>query len=128
MSQNPSYTETISRAGTGERRSGARGSSFESNWPWLMIRGVFALAFGILALVMPLVAVVAVTLVFGIFALADGVASVIMGIRHAKRKEERWWSLVIRGVLGILVGAVVLVMPLLMSLAVVMFTWVMLSI
>lgn len=113
--------------GVGERRKSIRGSSLESNWGWLALRGVMALVFGVLALIMPGVAVLALTMVLGIYLLADGVVSVIMGIRHARRTAERWWPLVLRGLLGIVAGAATLIMPLAVSVALVLFTWLVLA-
>jgi hypothetical protein len=77
-------------------------SLIHSNWKWLAFRGALALLFGVIALFSPLSAVYALTFVFGAYALIDGIASVVMGVRHAREKAEQWWSLILRGVLGIL--------------------------
>lgn len=113
--------------GVGERRREGQASSLESNWGWFAIRGVLALIFGILALIMPSVAVMALTVVLGIYLLGDGIASVVIGIRHARRTAERWWSLVLRGLLGIVAGVAMLLMPVAVSVALVLFTWLVLA-
>jgi uncharacterized membrane protein HdeD (DUF308 family) len=82
-----------------------------TNWGWFLLRGVLAIALGIVALLFPLTAVLAFTMVFAAFAFANGIFSVISGIRGARHKEERWWALVLSGVIGVAVGVIFLLMP-----------------
>jgi uncharacterized membrane protein HdeD (DUF308 family) len=56
-------------------------------------------------------ALFAFTLVFAAYAGVDGVLSTIAGIRGGTRKEERWWALILRGIIGIAVAALFVVMP-----------------
>ncbi len=51
-------------------------------------------------------------MVFAAYALVDGLFSVISGIKGARRKEERWWALILRGLVGIAVGVLFVLMPL----------------
>lgn len=102
-------------------------SLIQSNWKWLAFRGALALLFGVIALFSPLSAVYALTFVFGAYALIDGVASVVMGVRHAREKAEQWWSLILRGVLGIFAGIAVVLVPWAAAMALVVFNWVMLA-
>ena len=101
-------------------------SLIQTNWKWLALRGVLALLFGAIALWSPLAAVYALTFVFGAYALADGVLSVGLGIHHARQKTDRWWSWVLRGVIGIFAGIVVVVVPWAAAMALVVFNWVLL--
>jgi uncharacterized membrane protein HdeD (DUF308 family) len=80
------------------------------NWGWLMVRGVLALILGVCAVIFPLSALFAFTLVFAAYAFVDGIASLMSGYRGA-RAGERWGALVFRGVTGILVGILFLLMP-----------------
>ena len=83
----------------------------QRNWGWLVLRGVLALALGILAILFPASALFAFTLVFAAFAFVDGIFSLISGVKGARRKEERWGALILRGLVGILVGALFVLMP-----------------
>lgn len=80
------------------------------NWKWLMLRGVLALILGVCAVIFPLSALFAFTLVFAAYAFVDGIASLMSGYRGA-RAGERWGALVFRGVTGILVGILFVLMP-----------------
>jgi uncharacterized membrane protein HdeD (DUF308 family) len=86
-------------------------ATVSGNWGWFLFRGILALALGIIALLFPLSAVFAFTMVFAVFAFVDGLFSLISGIRGARHKEERWGSLIFRGIVGILVGALFLIWP-----------------
>lgn len=82
------------------------------NWQWFMVRGVLAVMLGIVALLMPGLTVFAFALLFGAFSFADGLLSLVAGIKGAKDRSERWGVLVFSGVVGIAVGAVFFVWPL----------------
>ena len=43
------------------------------NWIWVLVRGLMALLFGILALLSPMIAALSLVLIFGAYALADGI-------------------------------------------------------
>ena len=77
-----------------------------------MVRGVLALILGVCAIVFPLGALLGFTLLFAAYAFVDGIASLISGIRGAQAGEH-WGALVFRGVTGILVGVLFVLMPLL---------------
>ncbi len=80
------------------------------NWGWFMVRGVLALILGLIAVYRPFSALFAFTLVFAAYFFIDGVASLIAGVRGA-RAGERWGALVFRGVTGILIGVLFVLMP-----------------
>lgn len=83
------------------------------NWGWFLFRGILALIVGILALLYPFSAVTAFALLFAAFAFVDGVGLVISGIGGATSHRERWWSLVLAGLVGIAVGVIYLLWPML---------------
>ena len=82
-------------------------SSLAENWRTLALRGVAALLFGILAVLLPGVALLALVFAFGAYALADGVLAVVAGIRGSGRR----WVLLVEGLVGIVAGLLALVLP-----------------
>jgi uncharacterized membrane protein HdeD (DUF308 family) len=82
------------------------------NWGWFMLRGVLAMLLGIGAIVFPLSAVFAFTMLFAAYCLIDGIASLLAGVRGAREPGHRWASLAISGIVGILIGVLFLLMPL----------------
>ncbi len=81
------------------------------NWGWFLFRGLIALALGILAIFFPFSAVTAFAFLFALFAFVDGVSLLISGIAGATHHRERWWGLVIAGLVGIAVGVIYIAWP-----------------
>ena len=82
------------------------------SWQWLVLRGVLALMLGVAAIVFPLGALFAFTLMFAAYAFIDGLLSIISGIGDRKR-ERYWWALILRGLVGVAAGILFVAMPLL---------------
>ena len=80
------------------------------NWWALLIRGVLAVVFGLIAFLNPGITLAALVLLFGAYSLVDGVFSIVAGLRAAQR-HERWWPLALEGLLSIVVGIIVFLMP-----------------
>jgi uncharacterized membrane protein HdeD (DUF308 family) len=79
------------------------------NWWLVLLRGICALLFGVLAFVMPGVTLFTLVLLYGVYAMADGLlalAAAVMGGAAA----PRWWLAVV-GLLGIAAGAVTFLYP-----------------
>jgi uncharacterized membrane protein HdeD (DUF308 family) len=89
------------------------------NWWAIAIRGVAAVLFGIIALLLPAAALSGLVLVFAVYMLVDGVFAIVAGLRAAAH-HERWGLLILEGVLDILIGLVALAMPLATVLVIVM--------
>jgi len=81
------------------------------NWGWFVLRGILALAMGVVAILFPASALWAFTMVFATFAFVDGLLSVAAGLRGARHSDERHGGLVVRGIVGILVGVLFLLVP-----------------
>jgi uncharacterized membrane protein HdeD (DUF308 family) len=79
---------------------------------WLALRGLLALALGLLSLPYPESALYAFTTVFAAFALADGLVSLGAGIVGTARQGERWGALIPRGLVGIAIGLLFVFLPL----------------
>jgi uncharacterized membrane protein HdeD (DUF308 family) len=80
------------------------------NWWLLLLRGIAGIIFGVLTFFWPEISLVALVLLFGAFAFADGVFTLINGIRE-RRSKDRWWLLILQGLMGIGAGVVTLVWP-----------------
>src|SRR5262249_48916667 len=77
-------------------------------WWSLVLRGILAIAFGILTIALPNAAVTALVFVFGIFALADGLTLFSVLSRLPSRGK---WLYVLEGILSVLAGLVALLWP-----------------
>lgn len=78
------------------------------HWWTFIIRGFLAIAFGILTIALPGVALVILVFSFGIYALADGVSSLASLLRP--HWQSGWW-LALSGLVSIGAGVVSLVWP-----------------
>jgi uncharacterized membrane protein HdeD (DUF308 family) len=98
------------------------------NWGWIVFRGVLALALGVVSFLFPLSALFAFAMVFAAYAGADGILSMVAAVRGARRKEERWWAYVIRGIIGIATAVLFLLMPVAMTAGYALVTLIMLAV
>ena len=80
------------------------------NWGWIVVRGVAAVIFGVLALLLPGITLAALVLVWGAYALADGVLALIAASRIRDRGKP-FWALLIVGILGIGAGILTFIWP-----------------
>jgi uncharacterized membrane protein HdeD (DUF308 family) len=80
------------------------------NWWALLIRGLAAIAFGIIALVWPNITITALLIIFGVYVIFVGIFSLISSVVLA-REGRRWKGAVIRGVLEIAIGVVLFAWP-----------------
>lgn len=80
-----------------------------SVWWIVLIRGIAALAFGVIAIVAPVLALTGIVFVFAAFAIVDGV----LGIAHAIRaRHARGWGwLLVQGIIFLLAGLVAFALP-----------------
>lgn len=83
---------------------------FTQNWWLYAVRGVLAVIFGLLALIWPGQTLLALVLLFGAYALVDGIFSVVAGIAF-RRYFERWWAVLLEGIVGIIVGLLAFFWP-----------------
>jgi uncharacterized membrane protein HdeD (DUF308 family) len=79
------------------------------NWWVLVVEGVLAIVFGILAFFVPAITLAALVLLFGAYAFIDGIFSIVAAVRA--QEGSPWWALVIRGVAGIGIGIVTILWP-----------------
>lgn len=80
------------------------------NWWAFILRGVIAIIFGILAFVWPGITLAALVFLFGFYALLDGIFAIVSAIRAAGA-GQRWFYLVVEGILSIAAGIISIVWP-----------------
>lgn len=84
--------------------------SLSRNWWLLLLRGLCAIAFGVLSFMQPGISLATLVLLFGAYALVDGVIGSVMAVSGRKEQED-WWVLLLWGLMGIAVGILTFVAP-----------------
>jgi uncharacterized membrane protein HdeD (DUF308 family) len=79
------------------------------NWWLLLLRGIAAIIFGVLAFAWPGVTLLTLILLYGAYALVDGVLAIVAAVTGGS-PGSRWWLGII-GLLGISIGLMTFFMP-----------------
>lgn len=79
-------------------------------WWMVLIRGIAAIVFGILAIFFPGVTILALAILFAAYTLVDGVMTIVHAVRIRSR-SPRWGWLLAQGVISVLTGLVVAIFP-----------------
>jgi uncharacterized membrane protein HdeD (DUF308 family) len=101
-----SATTTVST----DARSEAMCALLAQNWWAVALRGVFAILFGLIALLVPGATILSLVLFFSAYMLVDGIFGIVAAVRAA-RQGERWGLLILEGILNIAVGVIAFLMP-----------------
>jgi uncharacterized membrane protein HdeD (DUF308 family) len=72
------------------------------NWWLLLLRGIAAILFGILAFAWPGITLLSLVILYGFYALLDGLFAILAAIKGGNI-ESRWWLILI-GILGVAAG------------------------
>lgn len=96
--------------GPGVPRSDAMSAKLAENWWALALRGLFAVLFGLIALLLPGATIASLVLLFAAYMLVDGVFAIVAGVRAAQR-HERWGLLILEGLADIATGVVAFLWP-----------------
>jgi len=80
------------------------------SWWLVLLRGIAAIIFGVLAFVWPGLTLLTLVLFYGAYALVDGVLSLIAAFTGAAKPVPTWW-LVVVGLLGIAAGLITFFYP-----------------
>src|SRR5690242_2171196 len=91
-----------------------------SRWGWIVLRGVVAILFGLLAFSHPGAITLGLVLTFGAYAFIGGVAAIVSAARR-ERAGTSWGALLAEGLLGIAVAVIAVLWPASAALA---FVWV----
>jgi uncharacterized membrane protein HdeD (DUF308 family) len=75
------------------------------HWWLILVRGLAAIAFGILCLVWPAISLLALVLLYGAYAVVDGIGAMAWGTR------SRWTGMVVVGVVSVAGGLLALFWP-----------------
>ena len=84
-----------------------------ARWWWIfMLRGVLAIAFGLLAFFAPALGIAVLVGLFAVWALIDGAANLVAGIQR-RDSDRSWWLEILEGIVGIAAGVIALLFPVL---------------
>jgi uncharacterized membrane protein HdeD (DUF308 family) len=83
------------------------------HWWLILVRGLAAIAFGILCFVWPAISLLVLVLLYGAYAIVDGISAIVWGAR------SRWWLMIAVGVVSVLAGLIAFFWPGLTALALV---------
>ena len=84
-----------------------------ARWWWtFIIRGVLAIAFGVLAFFAPALGIAILVGLFAAWALIDGVTNLFTGFR-TRETDRSWWLEIVEGMVSIIAGIIALLFPVL---------------
>lgn len=80
------------------------------NWWVVVLRGVLAILFGVMALVWPGLTLEVLVMFFGAYALVDGVFAILAAFTN-RTGHQTWWVLLLEGLVGIAAGLIAFFRP-----------------
>jgi uncharacterized membrane protein HdeD (DUF308 family) len=90
------------------------------HWWLLLLRGIAAIVFGVLAFMWPGLTLLTLVILYGVFAIADGVFALVAAFGPTSRDVPKWW-LVLTGILDIGAGLIALFWPGITALVLIVF-------
>ena len=82
----------------------------KQSWWSLLLKGITAILFGVLAIIWPGLTMVTLVILFGSYALVDGIFSVVGSLVNMKENED-WWLMLLGGLVSIAAGILTFIMP-----------------
>ncbi len=79
-------------------------------WWVLLVRGILAVLFGLVALLLPGIALLTLIYVFAFYAIFDGITAIYVAFQE-RGTHARWGWLLVEGILGIIAGIIAIVYP-----------------
>lgn len=92
-----------------EGRSAATAALAHSHWAF-WVRGIAAILFGILALLLPIAALFSLLLLFAAYLVVDGVFAIAAAVR-AFREHHRWGLFILEGIVDLVLAAGIILLP-----------------
>jgi uncharacterized membrane protein HdeD (DUF308 family) len=80
-----------------------------NHWWTYVIRGLLAIAFGMMALIVPGITLQILILIFGVYVIVEGLLAILAAFSN--RKENAWWLLLLEGIMGIAIGVFAFIWP-----------------
>src|SRR5215212_8088515 len=80
------------------------------NWWVVVVRGLLAILFGLIAFFWPGLTLLLLILTFGVYAIVDGVFAMLSGLVSSKY-SPRWWVFLLEGVISVAAGAFAIARP-----------------
>jgi uncharacterized membrane protein HdeD (DUF308 family) len=90
------------------------------NWWMVLLRGIAAIVFGVLAFAWPGLTLLTLVIIYGAYALVDGVIALIAAFSGGAKPAPTWW-LIVAGIAGIVVGIATFVWPGITALVLIVF-------
>lgn len=85
-------------------------SALAKNWWVFLVRGIFAIAFGVMAFAWPGITILTLVLLYAAHAIIDGATA--LGLAFSGHVPGRaWWAMILVGLVGILAGIGTFVWP-----------------
>jgi uncharacterized membrane protein HdeD (DUF308 family) len=79
-------------------------------WWVMLLRGIAAIVFGVIAVAWPGLTVFVLVILFGAYTLADGIIEIWSGLQ-ARNVHDRWWVEILIGLAGVVAGILVMTWP-----------------
>jgi uncharacterized membrane protein HdeD (DUF308 family) len=83
--------------------------TLSSSWWWLVVRGLAAIAFGILAIAWPAVTLLFLLALFAAYAIVSGGVAIIGSLKN--RDDRGWWLVLVFGIISVAAGVVAIFYP-----------------
>ena len=80
------------------------------NWWVVVLRGVLAILFGVMALIWPGLTLEVLVLFFGVYAFVDGVFAIVAAFTN-RAGRQIWWVLLLEGLVGMAAGLIAFFRP-----------------
>jgi uncharacterized membrane protein HdeD (DUF308 family) len=110
MSMSSGNPGAFTAPSTQQPAPGAMGSALASHWWTLVLRGIIAILFGVMAFVSPGAVMLSLALLFAVYLFVDGLIGLFAAFR-ASRADRQWWLLLAEAVLNLLMGALAFAFP-----------------
>ena len=85
-------------------------TAIASTWWIVLLRGVCAVLFGIIAFAWPGITLGSLVIVYGVYAIFDGFSGIVLGIAGGVDGES-WWQMILVGVVSVSAGVLTFLWP-----------------